>query len=53
MADAIYSEDENNEDDILYVFGRNVITGLPSERAVAKDTICEAIKPFLMRWLIP
>ena len=28
------------EDDILYVFGRNVITGLPSERAVAKDTIC-------------
>ena len=46
MADAIYSEDENNEDDILYVFGRNVITGLPSERAVAKDTICEAIKPF-------
>ena len=46
LADAIYSEDENNEDDILYVFGRNVITGLPSERAVAKDTICEAIKPF-------
>ena len=32
LADAIYSE--------------NVITGLPSERAVAKDTICEAIKPF-------
>ena len=46
LADAIYSEDENNEDDILYVFGRNVITGLPSERAVAKDTICEAIKLF-------
>ena len=46
LADAIYSEDENNENDILYVFGRNVITGLPSERAVAKDTICEAIKPF-------
>ena len=37
LADAIYSEDENNENDI---------TGLPSERAVAKDTICEAIKPF-------
>ena len=51
-----YQESEHNqlvydpvrrlENDILYVFGRNVITGLPSERAVAKDTICEAIKPF-------
>ena len=34
------------DDDILYVYGRNVITGLPSERGVSKDTIYEAIKQF-------
>ena len=31
---------------IMYVYGRNVITGLPSERGVSKDTIYEAIKQF-------
>ncbi len=47
LSDAMYDENiEEDEDDILYVFGRNVITGLPSERAVTKDTVYEAIKQF-------
>ena len=46
MYDEDAEEDENGEDDILYVYGRNVITGLPSERAVSKDTVYEAIKQF-------
>ncbi len=49
LADAMYDEDEESEDeddDTIYVFGRNIITGLPSERAIAKDTICDAIGQF-------
>lgn len=48
LADAMYDEDEetDEEDDTVYVFGRNIITGLPSERAVTKDTVCEAITQF-------
>ena len=47
LSDAMYDEDNEEEgDDILYVYGRNVITGLPSERGVSKDTIYEAIKQF-------
>lgn len=46
LADAMYNEEEDESDDSLYVYGRNVITGLPSERAVSKDTIYEAIKQF-------
>lgn len=47
LADAMYNEEEDeSDDDFLYVYGRNVITGLPSERAVSKDTIYEAIKQF-------
>lgn len=46
LSDAMYSEDDENDDDIMYVYGRNVITGLPSERGVSKDTIYEAIKQF-------
>lgn len=47
MSDALYDEDDDEgEEDILYVFGRNVITGLPSERGVSKDTVCEAINQF-------
>lgn len=49
LADAVYDEDEemeDEEDDTVYVFGRNIITGLPSERAITKDTICEAISTF-------
>ena len=48
LADAMYHEDEDfdEEDDTVYVFGRNIITGLPSERAVTKDTVCEAISQF-------
>lgn len=48
LSDAMYDEDDDtdNSDDILYVYGRNVITGLPSERGVSKDTIYEAIKQF-------
>lgn len=47
LADAMYDEDEDMEDDdTIYVFGRNIITGLPSERAITKDTICEAIRTF-------
>ena len=43
----MYDEDNEEEgDDILYVYGRNVITGLPSERGVSTDTIYEAIKQF-------
>ena len=36
---AMYDEDEDLEEELLYVYGRNVITGLPSERGVSKDTI--------------
>lgn len=46
LSDAMYDEDDDSDDDILYVYGRNVITGLPSERAVSKDTVYEAIKQF-------
>lgn len=46
LSDAMYVEDDDSDDDILYVYGRNVITGLPSERAVSKDTVYEAIKQF-------
>ena len=47
LSDAMYDEDDDEgDDDILYVYGRNVITGLPSERAVSKDTVYEAIKQF-------
>lgn len=47
LSDAMYDEDDDSdEDDILYVYGRNVITGLPSERAVSKETVYEAIKQF-------
>ena len=46
LADAMYDEDNDLDDDIMYVYGRNVITGLPSERGVSKDTIYEAIKQF-------
>lgn len=46
LSDAMFDEDEESDDDILYVFGRNVITGLPSERAVSKETVYEAIKQF-------
>lgn len=42
----MYDEDNDLDDDIMYVYGRNVITGLPSERGVSKDTIYEAIKQF-------
>lgn len=47
LADAMYDEDNDLDDDIMYVYGRNVITGLPSERGVSKDTIYEAIKQIL------
>ena len=46
LSDATYNEDEDLEEELLYVYGRNVITGLPSERGVSKDTIYEAIKQF-------
>ena len=46
LSDAMYDEDDDGNDDILYVYGRNVITGLPSERGVSKETIYEAIKQF-------
>ena len=48
LSDAMYDEDNeaDDNDDVLYVYGRNVITGLPSERGVSKDTIYEAIKQF-------
>jgi rod shape-determining protein MreB len=49
LSDAMYDEeddDTDNGDDIFYVYGRNIITGLPSERGVSKDTIYEAIKQF-------
>ena len=46
LSDAMYNEDEDLEEELLYVYGRNVITGLPSERGVSKDTIYEAIKQF-------
>lgn len=46
LSDAMYDEDDDLEEELLYVYGRNVITGLPSERGVSKDTIYEAIKQF-------
>ena len=45
LADACYDED-NDDDEVLYIYGRNAITGLPSERAIAKDTVYLAIKSF-------
>lgn len=46
LSDAMYNEEEDMDEEIMYVYGRNVITGLPSERGVSKDTIYEAIKQF-------
>ncbi|MCI8955761.1 MAG: rod shape-determining protein [Eubacterium sp.] len=46
LSDAMYDEEDDLEEELLYVYGRNVITGLPSERGVSKDTIYEAIKQF-------
>ncbi len=46
LADAMYDKSQESEDDLIYVYGRNVITGLPSERAVSKETVYEAVKPF-------
>lgn len=46
LSDAMYDENAEEDEDVLYVFGRNVITGLPSERPVSKDTVYEAIKQF-------
>lgn len=46
LADAMYNEDED-EEEVYNVFGRNIITGLPSERPVSSDLIYEAIKEFL------
>jgi rod shape-determining protein MreB len=47
LADAMYDEDSDVED-VCNVFGRNVITGLPSERPVSSDLIYEAIKEFIV-----
>lgn len=46
LADAMYNENQESDDDLIYVFGRNVITGLPSERAVSKETVYQAVEPF-------
>lgn len=47
LADAMYEEsDEDNEEDLIYVYGRNAITGLPSERAISKETVYQAIESF-------
>ena len=47
LADAMYEEsEEDNEEDLIYVHGRNAITGLPSERAISKDTVYQAIESF-------
>jgi len=46
LADALYDEESENED-IFTVYGRNVITGLPSERTVSSDLIHEAVKELL------
>ncbi len=45
LADAMYDED-NDDDEVLYITGRNAITGLPSERAITKDTVYMAIESF-------
>lgn len=45
LADAMYDE-ENDDDEVLYITGRNAITGLPSERAITKDTVYMAIESF-------
>lgn len=42
LADAMY--DEDCEEEVFNVYGRNIITGLPSERPVSSDLIYEAIK---------
>ena len=47
LADAMYDE-ESNVEEVCNVFGRNIITGLPSERPVSSDLIYEAIKEFLV-----
>ena len=46
LSDAMYVEDGVTDEDIFYVYGRNVITGLPSERGISKDTVYEAIEQF-------
>ncbi len=50
LADAMYDEDAMTDDElddsIIYVYGRNVITGLPSERGVTSDNIYDATREF-------
>lgn len=43
LADAKYNPEEDSQ---FYVYGRNVITGLPSERGVSKEVVCDAISGF-------
>lgn len=45
LADALYDEDSDDEE-FYDVFGRNIITGLPSERTISSDFIFEAIEEF-------
>lgn len=49
LADAMYNENEDDEDETIYVYGRNAITGLPSERAISKDTVYQAIESFFVQ----
>ncbi|MBR3645014.1 MAG: rod shape-determining protein, partial [Lachnospiraceae bacterium] len=47
LADALYDED-NDDEEFYSVYGRNIITGLPSERTISSDFIYEAIEEFAM-----
>lgn len=47
LANAMYDDDNDEDYDMCSVYGRNIITGLPSERPVTSDLIYEAIRELL------
>lgn len=53
LADAIYSEDENNEDDILYVLEEMLLQDFHLKELLQRIQFARQLNRFLMRWLIP
>ena len=45
LADAMYDPDAD-DDDFTDIYGRNIITGLPSERTVSSELVYDAIESF-------
>lgn len=45
LADALYNPDDD-DDEFIDIYGRNIITGLPSERTISSELVYESIESF-------